>query len=106
MTATSCTQTFESPTHPRRVTARLATVGLASVLAFLTGFALWAGFSTNHAAAAANRYIRLSDAYQRARFAVAEEESLERKYRLEPGAKVLAFHRAAGNDLLKALDYV
>ena len=30
----------------------------------------------------------LSAAYERARFAVGEEESLERKYRLEPGPEI------------------
>jgi hypothetical protein len=48
----------------------MATAGLAAVLALLTGFALWAAFSTNRAARQADRLSRLSDAYQQARFAV------------------------------------
>ena len=67
-----------------RTVTRLATAGLAAVLLVLTGFALWAAHSTNGAARQADRLSRLSDAYQEARFAVAVEESLERKYRLEP----------------------
>jgi diguanylate cyclase len=71
---------------------------LAAVLVLLTGFALWAAFSTNRAARQADRLSRLSDAYQQARFAVGAEESLERKYRLEPGVEVRAkFQRAAGS---------
>jgi diguanylate cyclase (GGDEF)-like protein len=71
---------------------------LAAVLVLLTGFALWVAFSTNRAARQADRLSRLSDAYQQARFAVGAEESLERKYRLEPGAEVRAkFQRAAGS---------
>ena len=71
-----------------RTVTRLATAGLAAVLLVLTGFALSAAFSTNRAARQADRLSRLSDAYQQARFAVAAEESLERKYRLEPGPEV------------------
>jgi diguanylate cyclase (GGDEF)-like protein len=90
----------------RRFTIRFATIGLASVLALLTSFALWAGYTTNRAARGADESTRMSDAYQQAKFAVAAEESLERKYRLEPGAEVLARHRAAGKSLLDTLHYV
>jgi diguanylate cyclase (GGDEF)-like protein len=79
---------------------------LAAVLALLTGFALWAAFSTNRAARQADRLSRLSDAYQQARFSVGAEESLERKYRLEPGATVQARFKAAANSLLAALHEV
>jgi diguanylate cyclase (GGDEF)-like protein len=90
----------------RRFTIRFATFGLAAVLALLTSFSLWAGYTTNNAARAADRSTRLSDAYQQARFAVATEESLERKYRLERGADVLDHRRAAGNAFLEELQYV
>jgi diguanylate cyclase (GGDEF)-like protein len=79
---------------------------LAAVLVLLTGFALWAAFSTNRAARQADRLSRLSDAYQQARFAVGAEESLERKYRLEPGAEVRAKFNGAAGSLLAALDDV
>jgi diguanylate cyclase (GGDEF)-like protein len=86
-----------------RAGTRAATAGLAAVLVLLTGFALWAAFSTNRAARQADRLSRLSDTYQQARFAVGAEESLERKYRLEPGPEVRAkFQRTAGS-LLGAL---
>jgi diguanylate cyclase (GGDEF)-like protein len=89
-----------------RIGTRAATAGLAAVLVLLTGFALWAAFSTNRAARQADRLSRLSDAYQQARFAVGAEESLERKYRLEPGAEVRAKFNGAAGSLLAALDDV
>jgi diguanylate cyclase len=89
-----------------RTVTRLATVGLAAVLLVLTGFALWAAYSTNRAAGQADRLSRLSDAYQQARFAVAAEESLERKYRLEPGPEVRQRYQQAAAALLAALDDV
>jgi diguanylate cyclase len=89
-----------------RTVTRLATAGLAAVLLVLTGFALWAAFSTNRAARQADRLSRLSDAYQEARFAVAAEESLERKYRLEPGPEVRQRYQQAAAALLAALDGV
>jgi diguanylate cyclase (GGDEF)-like protein len=90
----------------RRTVTRLATGGLAAVLLLLTGFALWAAYSTNRAARQADHFNRLSDAYQQARFAVAAEESLERKYRLEPGPEVRQRYRQAAAALVAALDVV
>jgi diguanylate cyclase (GGDEF)-like protein len=90
----------------RRAVTRLATVGLAGVLVVLTGFALWAASSTDRAARQADRLSSLRDAYQQARFAVAAEESLERKYRLEPGPEVRAKFHQAGTSLLAALRVV
>jgi diguanylate cyclase len=89
-----------------RTVTRLATAGLAAVLLALTGFALWAAFSTNQAARQADQFSRLSDAYQQARFAVAAEESLERKYRLEPGPEVRQRYQQAAAALVAALDVV
>jgi diguanylate cyclase (GGDEF)-like protein len=89
----------------RRAT-RLATAGLAGVLVVLTGFALWAAYSTNRASRQADRLSSLRDAYQQARFAVAAEESLERKYRLEPGPEARAKFRQAAASLLAALEVV
>ncbi|HEV3012031.1 MAG TPA: EAL domain-containing protein [Actinomycetota bacterium] len=76
------------------------------MLVLLTGFALWAAFSTNRAARQADRLSQLSDSYQQARFAVGAEESLERKYRLEPGAEVRAKFDGAAGSLLAALNEV
>jgi diguanylate cyclase (GGDEF)-like protein/putative nucleotidyltransferase with HDIG domain len=51
-------------------------------------------------AAAANR---LATVYQDARFWVGQDESLERKYRLEPSAKALALHEQSGDNLIADL---
>ena len=84
--------------------ARLATFGLAAVMVVLSVFAIWGSLSSYRAGNAAKRFSELSGAFEQARFAVATEESLERKYRLEPGAEVRDRHRAAGASLLGALE--
>ena len=94
--------------RPRRAdhgfgAARLATFGLVSVLILLFGFAFWGALTTYRAGTAAKHFGELSDAFEGARAAVASEESLERKYRLEPSTKVRQRHRAAGGELLKQL---
>jgi signal transduction histidine kinase/CheY-like chemotaxis protein len=83
-----------------------ASIGLCVVLLFLTGFSVWVAFATNQAATSTKNASQLSDKYEQARYAVGAEESLERKYRLEPSAEVRAKHRAAAADLLSALTYV
>ena len=89
-----------------RTVTQVATAGLAAVLLVLTGFGWWAAYSTNRAARKADHLSRLSDAYQQARFAVAAEESLERKYRLEPGPEVRQRYQQAAAALAAALDVV
>ena len=81
-----------------------ASFGLAGVLIVLSIFAAWGEFSTNRAASAATRLSALSDAFEQARFAVAAEESLNRKYRLQPSAEVLARHREAAAALLASME--
>ena len=83
---------------------RFATFGLAAVLIVLSIFALWGEFSTNRAANAGKRSSELSDAFEQARFAVAAEESLNRKYRLQPSAEVLAQHHKAAAALQAAME--
>jgi diguanylate cyclase (GGDEF)-like protein len=82
----------------------LASFGLASVLIVLSIVAVWGEFSTNRAAHTAKRFSELSDAFEQARFAVAAEESLNRKYRLQPSAEVLGRHHEAAASLLAALE--
>ncbi len=96
------------PPAPDRLRApsRVATLALIIVLAFLAGFALWAALATDQAAGRARRASQLSDAYQQARYAVGAEESLERKYRLEPGGDIRTGHQAASAALVAALDQV
>jgi diguanylate cyclase (GGDEF)-like protein len=83
----------------------LASFGLASVLILLSICATWGAFSTYRAANAAKRSSELSDAFEQARFAVAAEESLNRKYRLQPSQEVLARHHEAAIALLAALEH-
>ncbi len=104
--------TSQSPTlsqarnlSPRRAeAARLASVGLGAVLVILPVLALLGALLTYEAGTAAKRAGELSDAYEDALYAVGAEESLERKYRLEPGKEVLDRHREAGVSWLSALD--
>src|SRR5450432_4259720 len=70
----------------------------------LSIFAILGSLSIYRAGNAAKRFSELSAAFEQARFAVATEESLERKYRLEPGQEVRDRHRAAGASLLFALE--
>jgi len=79
--------------------ARFASIGLASVLILLSLFAVWGALSTYRAGNAAKHFAQLSNAFDDARSAVAAEESLERKYRLEPSADVHGRHHAAADAL-------
>lgn len=67
------------------------------------GFSIWASLTTQQAANRTAVSVYLNDQYQQARFAVGAEESLERKYRLEPGPEPLAAHTAAAMALDTAL---
>ncbi|BDI29512.1 hypothetical protein CCAX7_15630 [Capsulimonas corticalis] len=82
----------------------LASTGLALVLLILTGFVFWASVTTRSLTRQAHTAAQLNDAYQEARYAVGAEESLERKYRLEPGAEVSRDHRRAARNLISALE--
>ena len=104
-------QVSDGSTRPRRArgvygprAAHLATFGLAGVMVVLAVFAVWGSLSTYRAGSAVKQFNELSDAFEQARFAVATEESLERKYRLEPSPKVREWHREAAAALSAALD--
>ena len=86
-----------------RRTYRGALAGLAAVIVTLSAFGWWSTVRTSRASAQASAATRLSDVYARARFAVGEEESLERKYRLEPGADVRGKYDRAARELTGAL---
>jgi diguanylate cyclase (GGDEF)-like protein/PAS domain S-box-containing protein len=88
---------------PRGHLARLATLGLIALLIAMPGFAVWGAVLTYQAGAAARQATALSDAFADARYAVGAEESLERKYRLQPSAEVRGFHRDAAVSLTQAL---
>jgi diguanylate cyclase (GGDEF)-like protein/PAS domain S-box-containing protein len=91
--------------NPAR-TGQLAWCGLAAVLLFVSAFGGWVGLTTRDASDRVRGSSGLSDAYEQARYAVGAEESLERKYRIEPGAAVLASHRSAAAGLEVALGEV
>jgi diguanylate cyclase (GGDEF)-like protein len=86
--------------------SRVAGLGVVVVLLGVSLFAVWSSQATARAAALANAASRLSDDYARAATAVAAEESLERKYRLEPGLEVRVRYDAAAANLLDALGQV
>jgi diguanylate cyclase (GGDEF)-like protein/putative nucleotidyltransferase with HDIG domain len=82
-----------------RWVVRAGVVGLLAVLCFLAEFSI---FSQTHSLGLSQRADTasvLSGAYQDARFWVGQEESLERKYRLEPGPAVLRLHDQAEQNL-------
>ncbi len=88
---------------PRPGTRRLAGLGLAIVLLLLTCFGFWVAFATDRSSHRLQGSFLLSSDYERARYAVASEESLERKYRLEPGPDVRALFDQASASLQSAL---
>ncbi|MEU0554305.1 bifunctional diguanylate cyclase/phosphodiesterase [Dactylosporangium sp. NPDC006015] len=82
---------------------RLAIGGASVVLLSVAVLCVVGVGRTRHAAETVARSTALSDAYARANKAIAEEESLERKYRLDRGDAVRARHAMAGAALHAAL---
>lgn len=81
-----------------------AAIYTLSLAAFALGVASIVGFSyTVVMAKRVSVSIVHADTYNRAKEAVLEEESLERKYRLEPGHKILARYEAASSKLVPML---
>jgi diguanylate cyclase (GGDEF)-like protein/putative nucleotidyltransferase with HDIG domain len=74
---------------------RASVVGLLAVLCFLAGFAIITQAGEAAHSRRAGSAGALSGTYQDARFWIGQEESLERKYRLEPGPVVRAAHLIA-----------
>jgi signal transduction histidine kinase len=89
-----------------RFVGRLASIGLLLVLMILTGVAIVSALRTDVAATAAARSTGLNNVYWQARYAVAAEESLERKYRLEPGTDVLRRYNTAAASFVTAMKLV
>jgi len=83
--------------------SRLAGAGIVLVLLAVSAFAVWSSGATAVAAGRASSASRLADDFAQAATAVAAEESLERKYRLEPGPEIRADYEAASTDLVLAL---
>ncbi len=82
---------------------RYAVAAVSAILVALLVVATSGSLATDQTAAKADRAVRLNSAYQRVATGVAAEESLERKYRLEPGPVPLAAHRAARTQVLLGL---
>jgi diguanylate cyclase (GGDEF)-like protein len=91
---TECLEVFERRLADSWI-VRGSIAGLLAVLCFLTGFSVLTQRRVAGLSQRADRAARLSAAYQDARFWVGQEESLERKYRLEPGPDVRALHAAS-----------
>ena len=88
---------------------RMSAAGLLAVLVFLAGFSLFTQHRVAGLSQRADQANRLSETYQDARYWVGQEESLERKYRLEPGADVLGMHNQAERNFeadLRRLDSI
>jgi diguanylate cyclase (GGDEF)-like protein/putative nucleotidyltransferase with HDIG domain len=89
-----------------RATTWCCTAGLVAVLCFLAGFSV---LTQRHAASrtrATDQATRLAAAYTDARYWVGQEESLERKYRIAPGADVLALYEQAQGAVVRDLSLV
>ncbi len=86
--------------------SRGASIGLTLVLVGMTGFAMWSSRVTSdlarHSVAASVLAFDYTDAIE----AVQTEESLERKYRLEPSEPVRQLHAAAATKLVAAIQRV
>ncbi len=85
---------------------KVASAGLFIVLVSVSGFAMWSARSTSQAAERAIASSTMSDHFSLASAAVSEQESLERKYRLEPGPEVLRRYDKASHKLLDAIALV
>lgn len=83
--------------------SRIAGAGVVAILLAVSVFAIWSSQATAAAAHRAATASRQSDDFAAAASAVAAEESLERKYRLEPGPAVRVRYNAAAAQLVTAL---
>lgn len=96
---------LKNPTNNRmpKIVTRLASVGLVFVLFFLTSFSLWVAFINHEAVIEVAHSTYLNNLFERAHYAVGQEESLERNYRLEARPTIFLSHQAAAADLEAAL---
>ena len=105
-----CRQRVTRPTVKRgRISGsrnRWAIIGASIGLVGLIGVVTVGSLVTSKAAGASARAVRIADAYDHAAGAIAAEESLERKYRLEPGPVPKAAHAAAEASLQQAMRQV
>jgi diguanylate cyclase (GGDEF)-like protein len=97
-------RTHARPTPPWIV--RTCIAGLVLGLITLGAFALLTQRAIVKESARSETTARLASVYQNARFWVGQEESLERKYRLEPSAAVLSLHDEAERNVAAYLSGV
>lgn len=83
--------------------SRWAIAGIVLVLLSMSVFAIWSSQVTANAAARTARASLVSHEFGEAASAIAAEESLERKYRLEPSADNLAEYNDTSNGAIDAL---
>ena len=95
------------PSAENRTASRWAlhasVAGLLVVVCVLAGFSILTQTRIAGRSQRADQATRVSAVYQDARFWVGQEESLERKYRLEPGPEVLALHEQAEQNVVRDL---
>jgi signal transduction histidine kinase len=89
--------------RPRLPAPRVAIGALVIALLLLTGFSVWIAWETRSASHRMSVSVRIANDFQSARFAVNSEQSLARKYRLEPGPTVRADFQRASDSLIAAL---
>ena len=94
------------PETTGRLAGRLALGGLALVLIFLTGFSVWSVVRTRDATRQAATAARQSSLFDRARFAVANEEALERGYQIAPDPLVREQFAATAAGLVSLLHQI
>lgn len=66
--------------HASQTVSRLAAIGLAVILLFLSGFALWGATTTDHSANEVKRAEVVSDGFRLARYALALEDLVMTTY--------------------------
>jgi len=83
--------------------SRLASVGLISVLVVMVCVGVSMATRTERLTRTASVPVRLSDLYSQARYLAGQEESLERKYRLEPSVRIADEYEETGARLKDCL---
>src|ERR1700712_2195111 len=86
--------------------SRLAGIGVVAILLGVSAFGILTSESSADSVSSAVAASDFSDEYTRAAAALASEESLERKYRLEPSAAVRAGFNVQATRLAAALSDV
>jgi len=86
------------------ISSRIALLGLTSVLVCSAALAFDSAAKTTRASTVAATEDIVNDSFQTARYDLVSEESLDRKYRLDPGAGIAAVHRARADSLVRVLN--